>query len=447
MFAIVDTETTGGRPAEDRIMEIAIIVHNGKRVVETFSTLVNPQRHIDPFVSAMTGITEDMVADAPKFEDIYQKVQELTEGKIFVAHNARFDYGMIRNEYKRLNRQFLRKQLCTVKVARHVFPGLPSYSLGRLCDSIGIKLNNRHRAFGDAEATALLFEKLLLNDRKEVIRSELNAGLEDSILPPHISREQVDILPEETGIYYFLNEKKKIIYVGKSTNIKKRVISHFSGDIKARRYAEMKEQIHHVDFLLTGSELIAMLKESDEIKRFMPAFNMAQKRKKYRYGIFIRENELGLKHFSSESLKLDEDPLIKVTTPRMANMILEELEQKHHLKQMMPMIQKMVKLGTLEKFKEGHNEKVHEIASRFYFEHSNFFIVEEAINPDERSLVWIENNTYRGFGYAPVEEGITDIAALSNHIQPYRDNPDVRNILRTWLRKNKKARLLIYNKK
>jgi DNA polymerase-3 subunit epsilon len=447
MFAIIDTETTGGRPAEDRIMEIAIIVHNGKRVVETYSTLVNPQRRIDPFVSAMTGITEDMVADAPKFEDIYHKVQELTEGKIFVAHNARFDYGMIRNEYKRLNRQFLRKQLCTVKVARHVFPGLPSYSLGRLCESIGIKLNNRHRAFGDAEATALLFEKLLLNDRKEVIRSELNAGLEDSILPNNLSRDQVDVLPEETGVYYFLNAKKKIIYIGKSTNIKKRVISHFSSDIKAKRFAEMKEEIHHVDFHLTGSELIAMLKESDEIKRFMPAYNLAQKIKKYRFGIFIRENELGLKHFSMESLKLDEDPLIKVTTPRMANMILEELEQKHHLKQMMPMIQKMVKLGTLEKFKEGHNEKVHEIASRFYFEHSNFFIVEEAINPDERSLVWVENNTYRGFGYAPVEEGVTDIAALANHIQPYRDNPDVRNILRTWLRKNKKARLLIYNKK
>ena len=174
MFAIIDTETTGGKPLNDRITEIAIIVHNGKRVVESYSTLINPCRKIDPFVSGMTGITDEMVADAPIFADVVQRVIDLTEGKIFVAHNVRFDYGVIINEFKRLGKTFIRKQLCTVKLSRKIIPGLPSYSLGRLCESLDIHILNRHRALGDAEATSIVFEKLLLNDRKEVIRRELD---------------------------------------------------------------------------------------------------------------------------------------------------------------------------------------------------------------------------------------------------------------------------------
>lgn len=444
MFAIIDTETTGGKPMEDRIMEIAIIIHNGKRVVETYSTLINPVRKIDPFVSAMTGITQQMVADAPLFEDVIEKIEELTEGKIFVAHNARFDYGMIRNEYKRLGRQYNRKQLCTVKVARHVFPGLPSYSLGRLCESLEISLNNRHRAFGDAEATTLLFEKLLLNDRKEVIRTELNSGLEDAILPIHLSRDSVDILPEETGVYYFLDERKKILYIGKSTNIKKRIISHFSSDIKSKRFAEMKDKVHSVDYVLTGSELVALLKESDEIKRFMPPFNLAQKIRKYRVGIFIRENEDRLKYFSSEALKLEEEPLIKATTPRMANQIIEEFNHRYNLKAIQHMVPKMKSQGTFEDFAKKHNEKIEQIAAQFYFEYPSFFLIGEGVNPAEKSIIWVEKNTYKGFGYASLNEGYENIESLKACITPYRDNPDTRGILRTWLKKNKKSTLIKY---
>ena len=292
MFAIIDTETTGGKPLNDRVTEIAIIVHNGKRVIESYSTLINPCRKIDPFVSGMTGITDEMVQDAPLFSDVVQKIIDLTEGKIFVAHNVRFDYGVLRNEFKRLGKTFIRKQLCTVKLSRKIIPGLPSYSLGRLCESLDIQIQNRHRALGDAEATAVLFERLLLNDRKEMIRSELNEGLTDGILPPNIQKNQVEILPEDPGVYYFLDQNKKILYIGKSTNIRKRVISHFSNDLKSQKSASMKEKIHGIDYKLTGNELVALLEESNEIKRFMPPYNVSQRIKKYRQGIFLRSDDI-----------------------------------------------------------------------------------------------------------------------------------------------------------
>jgi DNA polymerase-3 subunit epsilon len=444
MFAILDTETTGGKPIDDRITEIAIFIHNGKRVVESFSTLINPCRKIDPFVSGMTGITNEMVADAPKFEEVAQKIWELTEGKIFVAHNARFDYGMLRNEYRRLGKIFTRKQLCTVKLARKIIPGMQSYSLGKLCDDIGIKLNNRHRAYGDAEATVLLFEKLLLNDRKEVIRTELNEGLEDNILPPNINRSKVEHLPEEPGVYYFLDQSQKVIYIGKSSNIYKRVISHFSNDIKTEKGARMKERIHEISYQLTGSELVAMLVESDEIKRKMPEFNVSQRIKKYRQGVFLRTDEHGFYYFKAENLKVDEAPLLKATTPRVANKMVDDLNFRHNLRAYTTLISKLKNLGTLEQFAASHNEKIESLIQTFYYEHPNFFIVNEAVNPDERTLIWVENNEYKGFGNINIQDGFEDIELLKEKITYKKDNPDIKSILRAWLKKNKKTMILKY---
>ena len=444
MFAIIDTETTGGKPLNDRITEIAIIIHNGKRVVESYSTLINPCRKIDPFVSGMTGITDEMVADAPLFADVIQRVIDLTEGKIFVAHNVRFDYGVIRNEFKRLGKTFIRKQLCTVKLSRKILPGLPSYSLGRLCESLDIHILNRHRALGDAEATSILFEKLLLNDRKEVIRSELAEGLVDGILPANLSKSQVEELPEEPGVYYFLDQQQKVLYIGKSTNIRKRVISHFSNDLKSQKSASMKEKIYHVDYRLTGNELVALLEESHEIKRQMPPYNVTQRIKKYRQGIFLRSDEHGFRFFKMEALKLHEEPVMKATTPRIAQKMIDELNLRHHLRAYVNLTPKLLKQGTLESFRDSHNQKVEEILKAFYFSHPHFFIVTEAINPEERTLIWVENNQYKGFGNVSVHDNFDDIESLKLRIKPYVDHPDIRGILKAWLKKSKKTELIKY---
>jgi len=447
MFAIIDTETTGGKPLNDRVTEIAIIIHNGKRVVESYSTLINPCRKIDPFVSGMTGITDEMVQDAPLFGDVVQKIIDLTEGKIFVAHNVRFDYGVLRNEFKRLGKTFIRKQLCTVKLTRKIIPGLPSYSLGRLCESLDIQIQNRHRALGDAEATAVLFEKLLLNDRKEMIRSELNEGLVDGILPPNIQKNQIEVLPEDPGVYYFLDQHKKILYIGKSTNIRKRVISHFSNDLKSQKSASMKEKIHSIDYKLTGNELVALLEESNEIKRHMPPYNVSQRIKKYRQGVFLRNDENGFRYFRMEALKLHEEPVMKATTPRIAQKMIEELNLKHNLKAYVSLTPKLIKLGTLEEFRNAQNEKIEEVLKAYYFAHPHFFIVTEAVNPDERTLIWIENNAYKGMGNVSIEDNFSDVNLLKERINLYKDHPDIRSILRAWLKKSKKTEIISYQLK
>ena len=197
MYAIIDVETTGGSPSVDRIIEIAVIVYDGENILQQYSSLVNPRRPIDKYVTQLTGITDAMVKNAPVFEDIQDKILELTEGNIFVAHNVKFDYGMMRSEYKRLATDYVRKQIDTVTLARKVLPGFTSYSLGSLCDSLGIKIENRHRALGDAEATVKLLDIILKqSSSKKYIEIELNHGIDPSILPPNITLGEIEKLPE-----------------------------------------------------------------------------------------------------------------------------------------------------------------------------------------------------------------------------------------------------------
>ncbi len=160
-YAIIDIETTGLSPSNEKITEIAIIIHDGKQVVEEFATLINPERKIPYRITQMTGINNQMVADAPKFYEVAKKIVELTENRIFVGHNVRFDYGFVRSEYKSLGYDYQRQTLDTIKLSRKLIPGKPSYGLGNLCQSLGISNHARHRAQGDAMATTKLFELLL----------------------------------------------------------------------------------------------------------------------------------------------------------------------------------------------------------------------------------------------------------------------------------------------
>lgn len=161
MYAVVDIETSGGRAQLDRITEIAIYIHDGEKIVDEFSTLINPETYIPSFITRLTGINNDMVATAPKFYEVAKKIVLITEGCLFVAHNAPFDYRFIQEEFKRLGYNYQRQTMCTVRMSRKIIPGMGSYSLGNLCQNLGITINNRHRAAGDALATTQLLEILI----------------------------------------------------------------------------------------------------------------------------------------------------------------------------------------------------------------------------------------------------------------------------------------------
>ena len=266
LFAIIDVETTGGGIKGNRLTEICIVLLRGPEVLDKYTSLINPEKEIPRHITALTGIDNDMVADAPKFYEVAKKIEEFTRDAIFVAHNVNFDYNVLRNEFRDLGFEYTRRKLCTVRLSRKLIPNLFSYSLGRLCDSINIPVSNRHRAEGDTDATVILFQRLLsLDDDFKVIHSFLHAHSRQATLPPHIEAEQIHTLPENPGIYLFKDRKHKVIYAGKAIDIKKRVISHFY-DRMSKEY-QLGQETYHIDHETTGNELIALLLEAESIRK------------------------------------------------------------------------------------------------------------------------------------------------------------------------------------
>ena len=257
MYAIVDIETTGSYSAANGITEISIHVFDGATVVEKFETLINPCQSIPRYIQAMTGITDEMVADAPAFEDVAENIYNILNDKIFIAHSVNFDYSFIKGHLAAHGYNLDCKKLCTVRLSRKLIPGKQSYSLGNLCDSLGIYINDRHRAGGDAEATVKLFRLLLENDKEDFIQKSLQRNSKEQALPPNVPKSDFDKLPYTPGVYYFHNEKGKIVYVGKAKNIRYRVNSHFSNNSESRQKQNFMRHVYSISYESCGTELMA----------------------------------------------------------------------------------------------------------------------------------------------------------------------------------------------
>jgi DNA polymerase-3 subunit epsilon len=270
MYSILDIETTGGKFNEEAITEIAIHRFDGHQVVDTFISLVNPEREIQPYVQKLTGISQKMVRTAPKFFQLAKRILEITEGSILVAHNAQFDYRILRTEFERLGYDFQRRTLCTVDLSKRLIPEAESHSLGKLVRSLGIPLSNRHRANGDALATLKLFQVLLTRDTakeilKEIIRAEEHGELSSRQL------ELVESVPVDTGVYYLFNREGDLLYLSGSRNMQASVNKHFTRQ-DPKEY-KLRKEIRDVQFERTGAELMAMLKAHVEIHDNKPSYN------------------------------------------------------------------------------------------------------------------------------------------------------------------------------
>lgn len=444
MFAIVDTETTGGNPAQDRIMEIAIFIHDGEKVVDEFSTLINPEKPISPFIIGLTGISNEMVAHAPTFSQVADKIFDLTDQNIFVAHNARFDYGVMRREFRRLGIRFQRKQLCTVSLSRKMLPDLKSYSLGKLCREIGINIKMRHRATGDAEATVKLLEVLLSNDRERIINSVWADELENINLPPALSKETVDDLPEETGVYYYLDENMNVLYVGRGKNIRKKVIDQFIKDFEQREYARFWNKITDVSFELTGSELIAQLMELSEVRKHAPPYNTKRKRK-YRFGIYAFYDDKGYINFEIDNIRQHDQALIASRSRNGALNIMKKLEREYELAPALCGLKidnenaRQISLNP-----QLYNLKASRLLSKYRYNHPNFFIIGDGRSHHEQSVVWIENNQYKGYGFFEPENIENDIQSLKESVEILPNTHEVHRLIRNWLRKKTRDEIISY---
>ncbi len=436
MYAIVDVETTGSYAAGNGITEIAICIHDGVKAVEWFESLVRPDRNIPMYITGLTGITNDMVAGAPTFEELLPRIEELTKGCIFVAHHAHFDYSFVKKGFEYYGLTFNRNKLCTVRLSRKLIPGLPSYSLGRLCRQLQIQHLNAHRAMGDVKATVKLFEILMGLDEEKYIQQVAKRNSGETILPAHLPRKKFDDLPQEPGVYYFKDGHGKIIYIGKAANIKQRVRSHFTGDDSSEKSEAFKRQIYDVSFRKTGSELVALLLEDSEIRKYWPKFNKAQKSPTRSFGIYRYEDLRGYIRLGINKAPAANGAVKTFSRMSDAKDALSRLVDEFGL------CASLCGFGSFcEKCVSDHhscgmdidavtyNSKVKEALDEFSVARKKCAIIGQGREDHEKSVVVIDGDRYLGFGFVKGKVDCSSFDEVSQCIDLYPESSTIRKIL------------------
>jgi DNA polymerase-3 subunit epsilon len=451
LYAILDIETTGGQFNEEGITEIAIYKYDGYEIVDQFISLVNPEKPIQPFVVKLTGINNAMLRSAPKFYEVAKRIIEITDDCILVAHNTSFDYRILRTEFNRLGYDFVKPTLCTVELSKKLIPEQPSYSLGKLVRALGIPMSDRHRASGDALATVKLFQLLLAKDsEKEIviglIKAEIKSGLSPKLL------DIVESLPNKTGIYYIHNEKGDLIYIGKSKNIKKRVNQHFTG--KNNKSKKIQAQVFTVTYEETGSELVALLKESEEIKINKPIHNRAQRKSIFQWALYEVLDDKGYLNLKLQKADGRKKEITAYTTLQEGKNSLFRITEKYNLCQKLNGLYETQNGCFQHKINECngaclgketpevYNERVEEFLNEMSFNNQNRIIVDRGRKINERSAVLIENGIYKGYCFFDLNYQINNMEVFKNILIPMQNNRDTRTIIQGYLRKNKVMKII-----
>lgn len=420
-------------------------------ITKEWSTLINPMMPIPGFITSLTGIDAQMVADSPVFPEVAREIHEMLEGRIFVAHNVGFDYNFLKRAFNEIGGAFRYKKLCTVRLGRKLIPGQPTYSLGLLCRSLGITINDRHRALGDAKATALLMQLYIKNDTTEQIQEFLNPRSREMILPPNLARATFNDLPHDTGVYYFHDSKGKVIYVGKAVDIKNRVTSHFAG--KTKKAQQIRDAVYDISFEVTGSELIAFLHESEQIKKNWPRFNAAQKKVNDNVGIFNYEDQKGAFRLAAGSMKNMPQPIVSYPSLSFARSTLREIADEYNLCKNFCGLKKAI-CGTEELCKgvcrgeeniSNYNARVLNAIGALRPKELSFLIMEDGREEFEKSFVLIEDGMYKGYGFLDQAVQINSFEDAQEHLVVQKDNRDIQRIINQHLRANPKAQIIFKN--
>ncbi len=447
-YAIVDIETTGGNASGSRITEIAILIHDGTEIIDRFETLVNPEKEIPLPIFSLTGINNAMVRNSPIFGDIAEKVFAMLQGRVFVAHSVNFDYTFIKHQLATEGYKFSAPKLCTVRMSRKIKPGLRSYSLGTLCDALAIPIENRHRAGGDADATAILFSRLLEWDEHGIIPEMLKRNSKEQQLPPNLPKEDFEVLPHGPGVYYFRDKTGKVIYVGKAVNIKKRVASHFTGHNPNPQRQNFLRNIYTISFERCATELMAFLLECAEIKRLWPAYNRALKRFEPKFGLFCYEDINGYQRLAVGKLRKDSrcikvfnreyDAINQLTSlvrdfdlnPGLCSYGYAAKQQQYNLHD--TTVQEEI---VVEEPQELYNEKVLQAIDHFLEEQPTFAIMDKGRHSEEKSLIWVEKGALYGMGYLDTDSDICTPEDIRDNLTRYESNHYMMQLIYSYAQK------------
>ncbi len=435
MYAIVDIETTGSQPDGNGITEIAIVLHNGAEVEGRYETLINPRYAIPPYVSHLTGISNQMVATAPPFEDVAENIYRLLQNRVFIAHNVNFDYSFIKYHLRMAGFEWSPKKLCTLKLARKAFPGFQRYGLGHICRTLEIQVSNRHRAGGDADATAILFNMILQKEGEKIIRDFLKKENREQILPPNLPNQQVNNLPYTPGVYYFHNSKGKVIYVGKAVNLKARVVSHFTGLNTGKKRQEFLRNIHSVTFKECPTELTACILESVEIKRLWPTYNISQKRPTQAYGIYSFEDNRGYLRLAIDKKRKYYEPVASFNLMTDAHRTLWKMVKDHELH---PALCFLDRTATVHDYPEPshYNTRVAAAVKSLKDQLGTYAIFEEAPFDKKNACILVESGKFYGMGLIPDNLNFTQADYIKPHLTQYPNNEVIQSMVHSYAQKH-----------
>lgn len=416
-YAITDIETTGSHASGNSIIEIGICIVEDDKIIEEFHSLLNPGVNLPPYITALTGIQTHMLEGAPTFEDIAEELSQIFEDAIFVAHNVNFDYSFIKAEFDAVGLKFNPPRLCTIKLARKAFPGLRSYGLGNLCRDLEITNDAPHRALGDARATTTLFYQAMARISEEDLKKLLHRNSTENFLPQHIERAVYDAIPERTGVYYFLNSAGKPIYIGKAKNIKKRIRSHLSsGSLGSAKHQGFIKETHSFRFRETGNELIALLWEDAEIRKYWPAYNRAQKAKTNYYNIITYTDQKGFNRLAVHKGKYASGIIKSFTSSYAAKNWLLQLAERFEMDLRLFGVDTGWNQNELPD-PEAHNAILEEALISIQDEAETVVLVNQGKTKGEVCFILVEQGLFQGFGYVPYDTPIHTLEEAKNYLE------------------------------
>lgn len=428
LYAICDVETTGGNALSHRITEIAVYVSNGSEIIKEYSTLLNPERAIPERITWLTGISDEMVADAPTFAEKADEIEAIFDNCVFVAHNANFDYGFIKEEFARIGRKFQKNKLCTVRLTRKLIPTLYSYSLGKIALQLGIRIEARHRAWGDAKATCILFHQLIcLDSDGEVIKSFLNKNSGESSLPPNLPKEKFDVLPNKQGLYFLKDNFGKVVYIGKAKDLKKRVKTHFYGTSNTKGKHLFIKKIYDLDFELFADDLLLQLKEAEYIKKLWPPYNKEFKRFTLNYGLYAYYDQLGIGRLAIGKAGKFDKPLIVFRQQNELKKFLMLLIDEFQLQAKfcgMPYLEEPDFFGEIADYNQLFESALEYIENYF-----GSVLLKRRTSNNECVVVWLEKGRLKAYGNVSQEFNCENLEALLPELTAVYDDQDMQTIV------------------
>ncbi|MBW1617195.1 exonuclease domain-containing protein [Empedobacter falsenii] len=443
MYAILDIEATGGKVGEESIIEIAVYKYDGKEIVDQFISLVNPEKKIDQYVQRLTHISDKMVLTAPKFHEVAKRIVEITDDCILVGHNVMFDYRMLKQEFNRLGYNFQKEWIDTFEYSEKLIPGLPSYSLGKLCQSLGIVVTDRHRASGDARATVALFKMLIDKDSQKIIIKK--TGLNQPKKAHSKYQKLLEGLPNSIGVFYLYNSKKQLIYISRSNNIAGSVNQIFTS--KTLKANKLKRYTRSIKYEETGSGFLSAIKENSEVLNNQPMYNTKLvENKVYPFGLYLLASKRGYSRLEIGKVRKVQ-PVLKFKTKERAKEVLEKIVNDYNLcKQVNAGVKsddscfqyKVNKCNGAcikEESRDVYNKRIEDFILTTEYPSDTFLILDKGRKGTEKSFYLVEKGEFKGYGYYEFHHQIKSLEKIHNILIPIQETDEIKNMLKYFLYK------------